>query len=159
MCSFQNTICSGSASDRLKFLFLENEKKVRKSHHMLPVTIAITGVFIGIVYYYFKSVYFTLYGTIPGIPPQFFFGNLLQFGILSRNPISMPDIMLQLTKRFGDICQLWVGPMRLIVINNLEDAQHIFAHRTIYDQGDIFTQNLKLINSNGIICLKGKFEW
>ena len=63
--------------------------------------------------------------------------------------------MLKLQERFGDICQVWVGSMRLIIINRLDDVQHIFSHRVIYDQGDIFTEKLKLMNPNGIICLKG----
>jgi hypothetical protein len=124
---------------------------------MLSLTFAIVIIFITLLYYYLKTVYFTLRGPIPGIPPQFFFGNLLYFGLFSRNPTSMPDIMLQLREKFGDIFQVWIGSMHIIVINCLEDAQHIFSHRHIYDQGDIFTEKFKIINPNGIICLKGYY--
>ena len=41
------------------------------------------------------------------------------------------------------------------MISNLQDVQHIFAHRNIYDQGDLFTEKFKIINSKGIIVLKG----
>ncbi|CAF4399075.1 unnamed protein product [Rotaria sp. Silwood2] len=126
---------------------------------MFSITLAIIFLFLTVVYFYLKSVYFTLHGPIPGIPPQFLFGNLLQTGILSRKPVSLPDVILQLRAKFGDVYQFWFGSMRLIMINCLEDAQYIFSHRHIYDQGDLFTENMKLINPNGIICLKGaKFK-
>jgi len=117
--------------------------------------LAIIILFITVVYCYLKSIYFTLRGPIPGIPPQFFFGNLLQTGLLSRKTASMPNVILQLKEKFGDVYQLWIGSMHLIIINCLEDAQHIFSHRNIYDQGDIFTEKFKLIHPNGIICLTG----
>lgn len=122
---------------------------------MFSLTFSIIVLFITVIFYYLKYVYFTLRGPIPGIPPQFFFGNLLQTGLLSRKTASMPDVVMQLKERFGDVYQMWVGSMRLIIISCLEDAQHIFSHRTIYDQGDIFTEKLKLIHPNGIICLTG----
>ncbi|CAF1075692.1 unnamed protein product [Rotaria sordida] len=126
---------------------------------MFSITLAIIVLFLTVVYYYLKSVYFTLRGPIPGIPPQFLFGNLLQFGILSRKPVSLPDVITQLRDKLGDVYQFWLGFTHLIMINCLEDAQYIFSHRHIYDQGDLFTEKFKLINPNGIICLKGaKFK-
>lgn len=123
---------------------------------MFSLTIALVILALCIVYYYFKSVYFTLRGSVPGIPPQFFFGNLIQLGLIfSWKPPSMPDVLINLTKKFGDVYQIWLGPSRLIMINSLEDAQHIFSHRNIYDQGDLFTKNLKILNPKGVICLKG----
>jgi hypothetical protein len=122
---------------------------------MFSLTIAIIILFVTAVCYYLKSVYFTLHGPIPGIPPHFFFGNLVQTGLLSWKPTSMPDVIFHLKDKFGDVYQLWIGSMRLIVISCLEDAQHIFSHRHIYDQGDIFTEKFKLIHPNGIICLTG----
>lgn len=124
---------------------------------MLSITVSVIILFITISYYYFKNVYFTLRGPIPGIPPQFFFGNLLQTGLFSRKTVSIADVILQMKERFGDVYQIWIGSMHLIIINSLEDAQHIFSHRNIYDQGDIFTEKFKLIHPNGIICLTGKF--
>ena len=117
----------------------------------MSVTLAIILLFLSLVYYYFKSAYFTLRGPIPGIPPH--------FAYLSRAAGSMLGLMLQMKERFGDVYQMWLGPMRLIMINCLKDAQHIFSHRHIYDQGDIFTENFRIINPNGIICLKGKLTF
>ncbi|CAF3835859.1 unnamed protein product [Rotaria sordida] len=126
---------------------------------MFSITVAIVVLFLAVVYYYLKSVYFTLRGPIPGISPQLLFGNVLQTGILALKPASLPDVLIQLRDKFGDVYQFWFGSMHLIMINCLEDAQYIFSRRHIYDQGDIFTENLKLLNPNGVICLKGaKFK-
>ncbi|CAF3536902.1 unnamed protein product [Rotaria sp. Silwood1] len=64
-------------------------------------------------------------------------------------------VFLQFKAKFGDIYQFWLGPTRIIVVSRLEDVQHIFAHRHVYDQGDIFAEKFGLVNPNGIIALKG----
>ena len=109
---------------------------------------------IVILFYYFKRVYFTFHGPIPGIAPQFLFGNLFQTGALGRNvPFNL--IFLDLKAKFGDIFQYWLGPTRVVVVNCLEDVEHIFKHRHIYDQGEIFTEKISLMNPYGILSLRG----
>ncbi|CAF2130873.1 unnamed protein product [Rotaria magnacalcarata] len=111
-----------------------------------------------VLYIYVKRVFFTLYGPIPGLKPQFLVGNLLQTGIIGQNA-PMNIVFLKLKVKFGDIFQFWLGPTRIIVVNCLEDAQHIFTHRQIYDQGDIFVEKLGLVNPNAVLCLRGaKFK-
>jgi hypothetical protein len=61
---------------------------------MLSLTVVIGVLFVTVTYYYLKYAYFVLRGPIPGIPPQFFVGNLLQTGILWRDQ-SMTDVFLQ----------------------------------------------------------------
>ena len=82
--------------------------------------------FIVLLYVYFKQKYFTLRGPLPGIPPQFLFGNLIQTGILRGE--SRPDVFNKLKSRLGDHYQLWFGPLRFIVVSNVNDLQHIFTH-------------------------------
>ncbi|CAM4800059.1 unnamed protein product [Rotaria magnacalcarata] len=83
---------------------------------------------------------------------------MLQTGIVGRQ-IPMNILFLQLKDKLGDVFQFWFGPMRLIVVSRLEDVQHIFAHRHLYDQGDMFINILNLVNPNAIIGLKGpKFK-
>ena len=122
---------------------------------MLSITLTVLFVFISVLYYYLKSVYFTLRGPIPGIPPHFFFGNFIQVGLVSRNPPPIPELFVQLREKLGDVYQFWPGWNRLIVVNRLDDVQHIFSHRQIYDQGELFTEKFKLLNPNGIIALTG----
>ncbi|CAF3437696.1 unnamed protein product [Rotaria socialis] len=111
-----------------------------------------------VLYFYVKRAFFTLYGSIPGLQPQFIVGNLLQTGIIGQNA-PMNIVFLKLKAKFGDIFQFWLGSTRIIVVNCLEDAQHIFTHRQIYDQGDIFVEKLGLVNPNAVLCLRGaKFK-
>jgi hypothetical protein len=121
---------------------------------MVLLTLVIALVFLTVLYYYIKRVYFTLYGPIPGIPPQFLFGNLLQTGVIREN-IPFNLIFLDLKTKFGDIFQYWIGSTRIILVNRLEDVQHIFNHRYIYDQGDIFIDKISLINPYAMLCMRG----
>ena len=125
---------------------------------MFSITLTVLLVFISVLYYYLKSVYFTLRGPIPGISPHFFFGNFIQVGLVSRKPTPIPELFVQLREKLGDVYQFWPGWNRLIVVNRLEDVQHIFSHRQIYDQGELFTEKFKMLNPNGIIALTGFFK-
>lgn len=103
---------------------------------------------------YVKLKYFTLRGPIPGIPPQFLFGNLLQTGLITGSTYSV--IYTALQKRFGDVCQMWFGHERFIIISNPDDAQHIFLNRHKYEQGKIFTDKLGILLPKGIIASTGE---
>ena len=96
---------------------------------MFAITLSCLLLLLTVLYLYLKSAYFTLRGPIPGIPPQFFFGNLIQSGLLSWKPVSIPDHFVQLTRQLGDVFQFWSGSTRIIVPSRLEDVQHVFAHR------------------------------
>jgi hypothetical protein len=90
-------------------------------------------IIVVILYIYLKFKYFTLHGPIPGLSPEFLFGNMHQTGIISRNE-SIPNVNLKLKEKFGDIYQFWMGPSRFIAVCNADDVEHIFSHRNIYDQ-------------------------
>ena len=124
---------------------------------MFALTSALVVLLVTAVYCYIKRLYFTLCGPIPGLRPQFLLGNLLQTGILGQNA-PMNIVFLKLKAQFGDVFQFWLGSTRIIVTSNLEDVQHIFAHRQIYDQGDIFVDKISLVNPNAMLCMRGKFE-
>jgi hypothetical protein len=111
------------------------------------------AVLLGLLYA--KLKYFTLRGPIPGISPHFLVGNLLQSGLLLRNA-SIPLTFEKLKNRFGDIFQFWLGPSRLIVLSGLDDIQHVFTNRHIYDQGDLFVHKFGLLFPDGLICTRGK---
>jgi hypothetical protein len=103
---------------------------------------------------YSKVKYFTLRGPLPGLSPHFFFGNLIQSGLLFYD-VSLPKAFSTFQKHFGDTYQFWFGPSRMIVVCGIGDVQHIFTNRQIYDQGDIFIQIFSTLFSDGLICLKG----
>lgn len=124
---------------------------------MLAFSLTLVVLLVTVVCYYIKRLYFTLIGPIPGLPPQFLVGNLLQTGVLGQN-LPMNVVFLKLKAQFGDIFQFWLGSTRIIVVSSLEDVQHIFSHRQIYDQGDIFVDKISLVNPNAMLCMRGKIE-
>ena len=115
-------------------------------------------ILIVLLLFYVKLKYFTLRGSIPGIPPQFLLGNLIQTGMLRGDP-PLPKIYKNLKKRFGDYYQLWLGSWRFIVVGNITDVQHIFTHRNIYDQGDLFCEQFTVMFPHGLICIKGNWNY
>jgi hypothetical protein len=129
-------------------------EKKNKGRSMLLLTFIFVVLFSLILYYYVKYAYFSFDGPLPGIPPQILFGNVLQTGILGRGE-TLPTVFRQLQAKFGDVFQFWLGPTRVIVVSGLEDVQHIFAHRHVYDQGGSFINKYSIINPNALICLTG----
>ena len=113
----------------------------------------LTFLFLYLIY--LKIKYFTLRGPLPGLKPQFLFGNLLQTGLL--NGVSLPEIYTSLRNRLGDNYQLQFGFLHFIVIGDIDDIQYIFTHPHIYDQGDWFVDQLGALIPNALITLKGFF--
>jgi hypothetical protein len=68
------------------------------------------------------------------------------------------QIFAEFKHRYGDIYQFWFGPIRYIVVSGINDVQYIFSNRNIYDQGDIFIQQVSTIFPSGIITLKGELS-
>ncbi|CAF2889212.1 unnamed protein product [Rotaria sp. Silwood2] len=113
-------------------------------------------VVIVLLVVYAKLKFFTLRGPLPGLPPQFLFGNLIQSGLLLGGA-SLPQVYLAFHARFGDIFQFWLGPTRVIIVSGIGDVQHIFSNRKIYDQGDMAIQQMSLLLPDALICTKGQF--
>ncbi|CAF5010587.1 unnamed protein product, partial [Rotaria sp. Silwood1] len=104
--------------------------------------------------YYLKLKYFTLRNSIPGVPPHFLLGNLLQSGMLLHGKC-LPQVFLEYKACFGDIFQFYASSTRMIVVSNIGDVQHVFTNRNIYDQGDIYVKHFGMVLREGFICLKG----
>ena len=104
---------------------------------------------------YVKQRYFTLRHGLPGLSPHFYVGNLVQSGILFRGK-SLSHVLVEFQKKFGDNFQFWLGPSRFMVIGDIADVQHIFNHRHIYDQGDVFIEKISLLFPDGLGCIKGE---
>src|ERR1700759_2284617 len=98
--------------------------------------------------FYLKRKYFTLYGPIPGLSPQFLFGNIIQTGMLFQG-LSLAQASAKLKKQFGDVFQFWIGYTRFIGVSNTNDVQYIFNHRHIYDHSDILFDNFTVLFPDG----------
>jgi hypothetical protein len=114
----------------------------------------LVGLLIIILFVYLKLKYFILRGPLPGKSPQFLFGNLLQMGELRG--VSPATISLKMQAEYGDVYQYWVGPMHMICISNIEDIQHVFNHRHIYEQGDMHIKQFGVFFPDGLICILGQ---
>jgi hypothetical protein len=80
---------------------------------------------------------------------------MIQSGLL--HGATTDQVFSEFKRRFGNIFQFWLGPSRVIVINNIGDVQHIFTYRHIYDQGDMFVEKFSIFVPDGLISLKGQF--
>ncbi len=120
---------------------------------LLPTVLV--AILLLLFFIYTKLVYFTLRGPIPGLAPQFFFGNLLQSGLLQGRE-SLPTIYQSFKARYGDIFQFWLGSTRIIVLGNIDDIQHVYNHRYIYDVGTIFSEKIGLLFPNALITNTGQ---
>ncbi|CAF1156928.1 unnamed protein product [Rotaria magnacalcarata] len=69
-----------------------------------------------------------------------------------KSPI---EIFSEFKSRYGDIFQFWFGPTRYIIVGNVNDIQHIFTNRHIYDQGNMFIEQFSTLFPNGYITLTG----
>ncbi|CAF1439415.1 unnamed protein product, partial [Adineta steineri] len=118
------------------------------------VTLIVIFVVIFLAYLYLKLKYFTLHGPLPGLAPQFLFGNMLQTGMLTRNE-SIANVQLELQRQFGDIYQFLMGSARFIGVCNADDVQHIFSNRHVYDQGDVYVEKFSVLFHDALICNKG----
>jgi hypothetical protein len=118
------------------------------------VTLIVAFVVLFLAYWYLKSKYFTLHGPVPGLAPQFLFGNMLQTGMLTRNE-SIVNVQLELQRQFGDVYQFSMGPVRFVAVCSADDVQHIFSNRHIYDQGDIYVEKFSVLFHDALICNKG----
>jgi hypothetical protein len=110
-----------------------------------------------LLFVYIKIKYFTLRGPIPGSPPHFLFGNLIESGRLFGDK-TIAEGFLQFKKRFGDVYQFWLGSAHVIVVGNINDVEHIFHSRNIYDQGEMFVQRTSVLYPDGLNCLVGEFN-
>ena len=112
------------------------------------VTLIIVVIVLVLIYWYLKLNYFTLYGSLPGLEPEFFFGNMRQTGMITRNE-SVASVQLDMKRRFGNIYQFWMGFSRIIVVSGADDIQHI------YDLGDLSIEKFSLLFQDSLICSTG----
>ncbi|CAF2841279.1 unnamed protein product [Rotaria sp. Silwood2] len=116
---------------------------------MIIVLVTIV-VLLATIYVYFKRTYFTSDNSVPGLSPQILVGNLAQSGITRGK--SLAAVFLEWQKIYGDVFQFWFGPMPLICVCGIEDVQHIFTHRQIYEQGDSQLCKQRLLFHDALVC-------
>ncbi|CAF1617994.1 unnamed protein product, partial [Rotaria sordida] len=123
-------------------------------------TILISSITILIIaiYFYIKWKYYTLRDSIPGLKPEFLFGNLRQLGIIGPNRELIETYIHgceKMQRKFGDIFQYWIGPHYFYVFCRVEHAEQIYADRSRFDHVEVCLRTVGLIAENFIISFIG----
>ncbi|CAF1482806.1 unnamed protein product [Rotaria sp. Silwood1] len=119
--------------------------------------VVLTFVFLCLLILYVKHKYFTSRRSISSLPTHFLFGNLLQSGLLRG--ASFPEVYTLFKNKLGDIYEIKVGFLHGIIVNDIDDVEHIFTHRHIYDQSDWLVDILAVFAPDSLITSKGaKFK-
>jgi cytochrome P450 len=111
-----------------------------------------------VVYYYLKWKYYTLRSDIPGLQPEFKYGNLRQLGIItSKKQVtdSYVHAFGKMQKQYGDVFQIWIGSNHYYVFCRPEHAERIYSDRHIFDRADVRTKTFGLIAEDFLITLVG----
>ncbi|CAF1464672.1 unnamed protein product [Rotaria sordida] len=119
--------------------------------------VVLTFVFVCLLVLYVKYKYFTSHRSIPSLPGHFLFGNLLQTGLLYG--AALPQVYASFKNKLGDIYELKLGFLHGIIVSDIDDVQHIFSHRLIYDQSNWVAEIFNVLVPESLITLKGaKFK-
>ncbi|CAF1386656.1 unnamed protein product [Didymodactylos carnosus] len=94
-----------------------------------------------------------LKGPVPGLQPQFFFGNLLQTGILSGKPLF--QVWSAFQQKYGDVFQWYFGQQRVLLFNRIEHAQYILGNRQLYDLSVLTEKTFGLLFPRSLLAIKG----
>ncbi|CAF1231653.1 unnamed protein product [Adineta steineri] len=124
---------------------------------MLNILLLITSLLVAIMVYVMKQRYFKRQKDVPGLEPQFLFGNLLQLNVLFSNR-SLTDVFKQLHKTYGDIYQYWNGLRSYYVFNKFEHVMHILnsKHMNKYERTDTEMHVFRPFQPNGLEALRGR---
>ncbi|CAF2806300.1 unnamed protein product [Rotaria sp. Silwood2] len=122
------------------------------------ILISSITILIIVIYFYSKWKCYALRGSIPGLKPEFLFGNLRQLGIIGPNKELIDTYVHgcnKLQRKFGDIFQFWMGSNHLYVFCRPEHAEQIYGDRYRFDRAEIRLRTFRLISENFIISLIG----
>ena len=93
--------------------------------------------------------------VIPGLRPQFFFGNLLQTNILHGE--AFVNVWSKFQKQYGDIFAFyWFFGERSIVFNKVEHVETIYRNRNLYDMSEFVGSIFRFFTKSGLICIRGE---
>jgi cytochrome P450 len=88
---------------------------------------------------------------IPGPKARFFLSHL-------RKARAAPlDCVLELTRTYGDVSQVWLGPNRLIIINHPDAIKHVLLDHSANYGRPAFVALLRRVVGNGLLFSEGDF--
>ena len=90
---------------------------------------------------------------IPGLRPQFFFGNLLQTNVLRGE--AFVNVWSRFQLLYGDIFTFdWLLNERSVVFNKIEHVETIYKNRYIFDMSEFVGSIFLFFTKSGLICIK-----
>jgi cytochrome P450 len=106
--------------------------------------------------YLFRHYYFTSQNTvIPGLRPQFLFGNLLQTNVLHGE--AFISVWSKFQKQYGDIFTFyWFFGERSIILNKVEHVEIIYRNRNLYDMSEYVGSIFGFFTKSGLPCIQGE---
>ncbi|CAM2703726.1 unnamed protein product [Rotaria socialis] len=120
-------------------------------------TIALLVIFLLTIYWYLKGNGTNHNKKLPGLEPQWIFGNLRNTGVISGRVV-LYEALAELKAKFGDAFSFWLGPYYSIVLSRIDHVQHVLADRHTYDIAETTTRNFGVLFPTGLIALRGN-EW
>ena len=105
-------------------------------------------------YVYLKRPYTQGPSGLSSQEPQFFFGNLINSGLLTGKS-TFHEIMQRYQRQYGDKFVFWFGSTPCITFCLSEHAQAILANRQAFDQSPLFLPNFDLLCPHGIFMPTG----
>ena len=109
-------------------------------------------------YRYIKWKYYSLRGSVPGIEPELFYGNLRQLGVITSNKElldSYTNGCAKLQKLYGDIFQFWLGSHHFYVFCRSDHAEQIYHNRNICEGAEMHKNTFGLIAKGGLSAFTG----
>src|ERR1700722_19355117 len=95
-------------------LLLTFLNKVNVTFQIMLWAILLSSVatFIVSIYFYIKWKYFTIRGPVPGMEPEFIYGNLRQLDLITSKKELIDSYIHgceKMQKLYGDTFQFWIG--------------------------------------------------
>ncbi len=114
-------------------------------------------VFLTTAYWYLKRTTNHRRKKLPGLKPQWIFGNLRNAGLVSGRQ-SLYEVFAEFKQKYGDVFSFWFGPYHGIVLSRVDHVQHVLSNRHIYDMSERTTRNFRVLFPTGLITLRGN-DW
>ena len=120
-------------------------------------TLILVVVLIMGIYWFVKQFHISVENRIqalPGLRPEWLFGNLRNTGITSSR-VAFHEALTNLKEKYGDAYSFWFGPHYGIILSRIELVRQVLADRQTYDQSYMVSNAFAVLCPTGLIALRG----
>ncbi|CAF1409808.1 unnamed protein product [Rotaria magnacalcarata] len=122
--------------------------------------LAFLFVCLSTIYWYLKRTYLAIDDRtkkIPGLKPEWLFGNVRNTGILSGKKV-LHEVFAEFKKKYGDVFSFRIGTLNVLVLSRIEHAQHVLTSRQLYDVPNASVNRPGLVIPTSLVALLGN-DW